>query len=279
MRREWYKKGRELVHEMESTQVSEDEVAIWYLGQCGFAIKGKKVIFIDVVFNDIFDDAGNSLRCYEPPFGAGEVCADYVLCTHEHIDHMAKDTIIGLHNSNPNTVFIVPGSCKEQMLQWGLSSERIIELDTSESVELEDVTIRGISTAHPVHRTDANGKAWSLAYDMEVNGIHLLHMGDTYITDELLDDIKSMGAPNVLMVPINGGDYYRERNEIIGNMSAGEAAIFATDIAADLTIPMHYDMIKGNTCNPLHFVESLWERDTSKKFVLPALGEAVIYKK
>ena len=277
MRREWYKKRRELIEEIERTQVSADEVAIWYLGQCGFAIKGKKVILIDVVFNDILDEEGNSLRCYEPPFSADEVCVDYVLCTHEHIDHMAKDTIMRLHDSSQKTIFIVPGVCKEQMLQWGLSSERIIEMDASESIELEDVKIGAISTAHPVHKMDANGRAWSLAYDIEVNGIHLLHMGDTYITDELLDALKSIDTPDVLMVPINGGDYYRERNDIIGNMSAREAAVFSTEITADLTIPMHYDMIRGNTCNPLRFVESIWERDTSRKFALPALGERIIY--
>ena len=65
IRRAWYKKGEELLDEIKNTKVSEDELAIWYLGQCGFVIKQQKIIYIDPVLNDIQDEHGNSRRIYE----------------------------------------------------------------------------------------------------------------------------------------------------------------------------------------------------------------------
>ena len=62
----------------------------------------------------------------------------------------------------------------------------------------------------------------------------------------------------------------------MGNMNSREACWFASEIGADLTIPLHYDMIGGNEENPLIFADymeriirrrsiifSVWERGIS----------------
>ena len=279
IKKEWYRKGIELLHEIKNTKVSEDELAIWYLGQCGFVVKQQKIIYIDPVLNDLRDKDGNSLRLYEPPFVPEMVEADYVFCTHEHIDHMPKKTLSGIYRNNEQVKIVVPGSCKEIVIGWGIAEDNIIEAGTIQQLILPGVAVNGISTAHPTHTQDTNGKERNLAYYLGINGIHLLHMGDTYITDRLLQDLKKHSAPHIFMVPINGSDYFRDRENIIGNMSAREAAFLAEELSVDLTIPMHYDMIKGNTCNPLGFLEELWNIAPQRKAALPALGERIIYKK
>lgn len=278
IRKAWCKKGRELLEEIKDTKVSEGELAIWYLGQCGFVLKQQKIIYIDPVLNDIQEN-GNSRRFYEPPFEPEMVEADYVFCTHEHADHMAKETILGIYKNNKAVRFVLPGVCKEIASGWGISEDKLIEAGANQPFALSDITVHGISTAHPTHRKGAAGKEWSLAYGLEMNGIFLLHMGDTYITERLLCDLKQLPAPNVFLPPINGADYFRDKENIIGNMSAREAAFMAEELSADLTIPMHYDMIKGNTCDPFVFLEELWDIAPWRKTALLALGERLIYKK
>ena len=275
----WYREGAELLDEIKNTEASEDELAIWYLGQCGFAIKKQKIIYIDPVLNDISDQDGRSRRLYAPPFAPELACADYVLCTHQHIDHMAEETLLGIYKNNRDVRFILPGVCIDLAVGWGIPRDHLIEAGTKSPLVLPGFAVRGISTAHPTHRREADGKEWSLAYDLEISGMHLLHMGDTYLTEQLLGDLKQLPPPNVLFTPINGSDHFRDRRDIIGNMSARESAYLADELSADLTIPMHYDMIMGNTCNPLGFLEELWEIAPARRAVLPVLGERVIYRK
>lgn len=279
IRKAWYKKGRQLLDEIKDTKVSEDELAIWYLGQCGFVVKQQKIIYIDPVLNDMQDKHGNSRRFYEPPFEPEMAEADYVFCTHEHADHMAKETVLGIYKNNKAVRFVLPGVCKDTAAGWGIPEDNLIEAGTNQPLALSDMTVHGVSTAHPTHRREEDGKEWSLAYGFEMNGIFLLHMGDTYITERLLHDLKQLPAPHVFLTPINGGDYFRDKRNIIGNMSAREAAFMAEELSADLTIPMHYDMIKNNTCDPFVFLEELWDIAPWRKTALPALGERIIYKK
>ena len=96
IRKAWYKKGKQLLDEIKETKVSEDELAIWYLGQCGFVVKQQKIIYIDPVLNDMRDENGYSRRFYEPPFEPEMAEADYVFCTHGHDDHMARETVLAL---------------------------------------------------------------------------------------------------------------------------------------------------------------------------------------
>lgn len=278
MKREWYKKGIELLNEIKNTKVASDEVAIWFLGQCGFVIKQESIIYIDPVINDIKDEKGNSKRLFAPPFLPGMVEADYVICTHKHADHMAKDTICGIYNSNENVKFILPGICKDIVMEWGISAERIIEARRGNKIMLGDVVVEAVSTAHPNHKVEPDGREWNLAYDIMLGNIHVLHMGDTYLTDMLLKCLKQLASPNILMVPINGRDYFRELQNIIGNMSEREAALLSTEIEADLTIPMHYDMIDGNTADPVHFLNLMCVTESAKKVKIMSLGERIIYK-
>ena len=50
-------------------------------------------------------------------------------------------------------------------------------------------------------------------------------------------------------------------------------------LKADLTIPTHFDMIEGNTIDPLIFAGELMEQNPAARWHIPALGERVLYMK
>ena len=62
----------------------------------------------------------------------------------------------------------------------------------------------------------------------------------------------------------------------MGNMNSREACWFASEIGADLTIPLHYDMIGGNEENPLVFADYMERYYPEKKYHIFRLGERYI---
>lgn len=47
---QWYKKGRELLEEIEKTYLPEELLSLWYIGQMGMIVKWKeKVLCLDPV--------------------------------------------------------------------------------------------------------------------------------------------------------------------------------------------------------------------------------------
>lgn len=278
-KRTWYCQGNPLAEEIEHTTVWEGSLALWSLGQCGFVWKKGVTVYIDPVLNDIKDSAGITRRWFPSPFPPEAVKGDYVLCTHGHKDHMAVETLTGIAASDSHIKFIIPGAWMETLSEAGIEKSRILPAKAHEKIDLPNLTILPISAAHPEHRTDQNGQDMALCYFVTMGDIHLLHLGDTYLTDSLLEDLQKLPAPHLFFPPINGGDYFRTKRNCIGNLSCLEAASLACMLQADFTIPTHFDMIKGNTVDPLIFARELMEQNPGAKWHIPSLGERFIYVK
>ena len=81
------------------------------------------------------------------------------------------------------------------------------------------------------------------------------------------------------ILPINGRDYFRNANDIIGNFDSAEAVTLADTIGADLLIPVHHDLYAVNKVNPAHFVDTLMTIAPRQKYHIFAPGERFIYMK
>lgn len=108
---------------------------------------------------------------------------------------------------------------------------------------------------------------------IEMNGKKLVHLGDTYVTEQLRNDLKELGKIDSIMLPINGRDEIREAQGIIGNLNCEEAAELAAYLRPDLSIPTHFDMVVGNTADPAVFKECLNEIMPESRCWIPTLME------
>ena len=276
MMEHWYKKGSDLLQEIAATSLPSDQLAVWYLGQCGFVFKwGQTVALIDPVLSDLPGEHG-SRRHFPAPFAPELLKADYVLCTHGHADHMAKDTLLGLQAGSP-VQFILPVGCREQAECFGLDAERIHFVQEGDTLSLSGMTVQPFSAAHPEHIFDPADPGMALGYRLELGGFCILHLGDTYLTEHLFAALTSLPQPDLLLAPINGQDFFRTRRNCIGNLEAEETARLALRLGAACTIPTHYDMVQDNTVDPLRFVAELRRLDPAARFALPALGERLIF--
>lgn len=119
----------------------------------------------------------------------------------------------------------------------------------------------------------------ALGYQLDLGGFTVVHLGDTYLTPRLYAALEALPQPDLLLAPINGQDFFRTQRNCIGNLEAEEAAQLAVRLCAGCSIPTHYDMVHGNTADPLRFVSALRRLDPAARFALPALGERLIFQK
>ena len=279
MNRTWYREGKSLLKEIEETSPAKQSLAFWYLGQMGYIFKGDVTVYMDVMLNDHLAANGNSARWYQPPFPPEKVRTDYVFCTHNHVDHLAPETLQGIAAHDPDTRFVLPAGCASVLEDLGIAPDRILPVNAGQTLELPGVRISAVATAHPVYQADEQGRDLSLAFLLEMNGVRVLHPGDTYLTGQLIRELSALPAPDLFFPPINGQDYFRTERNCIGNLNTIEAARLSEILQADLTIPSHFDMFVGNTVDPLEFARCFMALRPSAKWHIPALGERFLYHK
>ncbi len=270
----WKKKGEELLKEIETARPAEGMVQAWFLGQVGWVMKYEDtLIAIDPVLNEIGD-----ARMYEPPFAPDALTLDYVLCTHAHCDHMAPPTLQGILRKNPNVKIVVPAGCVGFAGKIGIPAENLLVAHEGSSIELTDqISIFSILTAHPVHVSSERDPDMSLGFEIDFGGRRVVHLGDTYLTKRLLDALKNRQTPDVLMMPVNGSDLFRAMDNCIGNMEAEEAAALAVTLKADISVPMHFDMMRGNTVDPLRFAARMRALAPGMEYRIPVPGARMIF--
>lgn len=266
-----------------NTLLTENQVALFYLGQEGFLFKYKNThILIDPYLSDYVDknccsDTVKWIRNYPVPIQAEELdFIDYILCTHTHYDHTDPYTLEKLARVNPNATFIVPAFAADLVAGYGISPDKIIGALTNTIIDCGDCEIHPVASAHEELHQDENGNYMELGYKMIFDNISIYHGGDCCLYDGLIDSLMNV---DIMMVPINGRSYYKLRDDIIGNMTIEEAVILAKEAKADILIPMHYDLYSVNCVNPANFVDFLYTNNPTQKFHMFVPGERFIYSK
>lgn len=266
------RKGEKLIREMNETSVPYGMMAIWFLGQESVVVKGgDTTIYIDPYMSD------NQGRAFPPPLRPEEITnASYCLITHEHGDHLDPGTIPMLAGNKPDTLFMAPGFCREDMIRLGVNSDKLFDARTDEWWIGSDVRIKPIPAAHEeLDYNSVRGHRF-VGYIIDLNGVKLYHAGDTLIYPGLIDSLKAE-IIDVGMLPINGRDSFRTAKGIIGNMNYREAVQLTVSAGFDMVIPLHYDMFRGNSEKPGYFLDYLYENYPEQKSHVMARFERFVY--
>jgi L-ascorbate metabolism protein UlaG (beta-lactamase superfamily) len=284
-RTRWYKQGDALLEEIENSRPGPGEAWIWYLGQHGFVINlGGLVFYIDAILNDLKNREGRSVREYPPPFTPDMVKrVDYVLCTHNHSDHLNLETLAPLARANPRARFVVPRPWTRVLRDAGIDGGRILGAAEAEELELGPASVLPLAAVHTRYIQDepergAGNEVLCLGYVLKAGGLSVYHAGDTWVTPPLVRALKTAGPLNIVILPINGTDWERTGNGFIGNMSPLDAVKLAREIPADLCVPAHYDMMAANSEDPALFAAYMYRHCPEKRFHIFALGERFIYR-
>lgn len=264
------------------TQLTDGQIALFYLGQEGFLIRYHDNYFlIDPYLSDYVDryccrENVKWVRRYDAPVLPEQLdFVDYVFCTHDHFDHADPDTLRAIAGHNPKAKFIVPEPIRTTIQSYGIEAGRIIGAAAGQEICLGECRISPVPAAHEELHTDENGNYKELGYKMTFGNTTLFHAGDCCIYDGLADYLKNI---DILMVPVNGRSYYKLHHDIIGNMDAAEAVLLAQETNARLLVPMHFDLYDVNCINPAHFVDCLYQINPGQAFHMFSPGERYIFQ-
>ena len=245
-----------------STRLTDDQIALFYLGQEGFVIKFRdKYILIDAYLSDHCNRCGGVpgmwRRQYDPPMQPRELdFIDAVFVTHGHDDHADPDTLSELVKVNHKAVFVCPEPIGELMASFGIPRERILPARVGEEMDFGWMKVIPVPAAHDTLQVDEAGRSEALGYRFSLGGIELFHAGDTLLYEGVEDWLEGV---DVAMLPVNGRDFFRTGAGIVGNMDAREAAVLCATLGVKLLIPMHYDLFAVNDL-PLSLVAGFIER-------------------
>ena len=267
------------------TKLAEGQIALFYLGQVGFLIKyNEKYLLVDGYLSDYVDrnccsDLVHWVRKYPAPIKAEELdFVDYVLCTHPHFDHADPDTLATLAKINHKAKYIVSAANVKTIASYGVKESDILGLCADTETVLEQgIGVTAIPSAHEEFHKDENGDFIEVGFRITLGDTVLFHAGDGCPYEGLAERV--MGV-DILMLPINGRDYYRTRVcDIIGCFDSREAVLLAREVGAQLLIPTHFDLYDCNGVNPAHFVDTLKTLSFDQCFHVFVPGERYIYMK
>ena len=218
-------------------------LVVTWLGQASFRFDaGGRRLLVDPFF------AEHEHRTY-PPLSVDEHGSgvDWLLVTHEHIDHLDPYSLREVAARSPGLTVVAPAPL-EAMVREAAPGAAFTAVGRGDRVELPGA---GTCTVVPaVHgRTVADGYPDDPAfvgYVLELEGTSLYHAGDTIVTDGLVEALAPLRV-DVALLPINGRTYFREREELVGNMGPRDAVALAAEIGARILVPIHWDLFRGNT--------------------------------
>jgi L-ascorbate 6-phosphate lactonase len=279
-------KEAELIAQIEGLPVPPGQVALWALGQSGFVIKGGATIaYIDPYLSDSGAAIG-AMRRFPIPIDPGSIQhADVVFATHEHLDHADGPTLGPLMAASPQATLITSPQGREIALQADVSAERIVIPRIGEPVEIAGLTYTAIPASHaasalPIARyayeADKEGHARWMGFLISCNGVTLYHSGDTILFPELLTALNGQRI-DLALLPINGRDFFREQQDIVGNLWPREAVELAVTIEARVLVGCHNDLFAGNRLNPGMLFDELDRHAPWQRCHLLQPGELYLY--
>ena len=179
---------------------------------------------------------------------------DWVLITHEHLDHLDLPFLPEVLERSPGASIVLPAPIVP-LVEDIVDESRIVAVQPHDSLDLGGLEVTVVPAFHGVTMEDAYGDGSAVGGRPRFVGYVLggdapiYHAGDTIVTDELVSALRPLGI-EVALLPVNGRDPEREARGIVGNMDAAEAVELALEIGASTLVPYHWDGFSGNTVSP-----------------------------
>jgi len=212
-----------------------------WLGQAGFLVEtGGGRLLIDPFFSE------HEGRTFPPPpideFGAR---IDRVLVSHEHLDHLDPPSLQGVAERSPGVEVIAPAPLREMVEGLPFRGVR-----PGDRLDLPGgVAARVVPAVHAVHPRDGYSEGDPprfVGFVLEADGVAIYHAGDTIADDLVVAGLEGVRV-DVALLPVNGRTYFREQEDLAGNMGPRDAVALAAHCGASVLVPIHWDLFEGNT--------------------------------
>jgi L-ascorbate metabolism protein UlaG (beta-lactamase superfamily) len=250
--------GDDLLADIESTKRAPDGFRLWWLGQSGFLVQwnGRHLLFDPYLSDSLTEKYADTDKPHTrmTELAVNPSCLDFidvVTSSHNHTDHLDRETLCPLLEANPNMALIVPAANRSFVAErLQVEQQRLTTLDDGQDIDVAGFTVHAVPAAHETVEQDERDRCRFLGYVVQFGDWTIYHSGDTVLYDEMVERLTSWSI-DVAILPINGRGPERR---VAGNLWGREAAKLAHDIGARLVIPCHYEMFEFNTASPDEFI-------------------------
>jgi L-ascorbate metabolism protein UlaG (beta-lactamase superfamily) len=248
--------------DVEAARAQGDALHLWWLGQSGFLIQWQgRHLLLDPYLSDSltmkYAHTNNPHMRMTARVIAPEQLGfvDLVTSSHNHTDHLDRETLIPLRQANPNLQLIIPEANRTFVAErLGCDPAWPLGLDDGTTASIGGFTVTGAPAAHEQFDQDDQGRHRFLGYIVQCGPWTLYHSGDTIWYEGMVEKLRRWSI-DIAMLPINGRAPERR---VAGNLDGAEAATLAREIGAGLAIPCHYEMFTFNTASPDDFIAACW---------------------
>lgn len=263
------------LRDVEHARENLEHLHLWWLGQSGFLLQWQAHhLLLDPYLSDSLTHKYATtdkphVRMTERVIAPERLnFVQVVTSSHNHTDHLDRDTLVPLLRANPRLELIIPEANREFVVnRLEVPVELPRGLDAGKSITVAGFHIHAVPAAHNELEKDAGGRHKFLGYVIEAGPWILYHSGDTLRYDGM-ENWLGRWPIDVALLPINGD---RPERRVAGNLDGAQAARLAKDVGARVVIPCHYDMFEFNTASPDEFAATA--RSLDQPFHILRAGE------
>ena len=158
---------------------------------------------------------------------------------------MDPDTLSPYLQGGGRAIIAAPAPEAEKAIALG--AQKVVFARAEQSFQVGGVKITPIPCAHTQLHLDDGGRFCELSYLIDFGGGNRIFFGgDMSLYDGLRERLER-AEPALMLLPVNGRDEERTANDIIGNITAEEAASLAAELGVPF-VPMHHDLYEINRC-------------------------------
>jgi len=252
-----------------------DGLRVTWMGHSSVLVEidGRRIL-VDPVWSDRIGPLIGRKRFHKPPIQIDSLPKlDAVLISHEHYDHLDKDTILAL--ANRDTKFYVPLGVGQHLKDWGIPAERIIEMDWWDSTTLDghDFTIIATPARHYPGRWFSSIPTLWTSWTILGPRHRVFFSGDTGMLPTFDDIGKKYGPFDLTMIEI--GAYHENLGDI--HLGPVQAVDVHLSLRGKLLLPVHWGTFNLGIHAWTDPIETMIKTATNKSvnFVAPMPGQPV----
>lgn len=208
---------------------------------------------------------------------------DYIIISHNHLDHMDRKSLLFLKAANPDLQILVPEGDEHWFKKHNFA--HVYSCTWWKKYQLEDVDFTFLPALHWSQRGlfDRNKSLWG-SWMIQARAYNIYFAGDTAYSHHFKAIGKEFPHIDIAMMPV--GPCEPRKYMYDTHVNAEEAGEAFLDLKAQQFIPMHWGTFHFGTDafeTPIRRLQRWWKRNRAtlhhKFLLIPKFGESIKIKK
>lgn len=199
---------------------------VTWLGQAGllFEIDNKKILIDPYLSNSVFKIQPQNFRRVEVDERFLKIVPDVIVITHNHLDHLDKETLSNYLTQNSSVTVLAPQGSWQEVRSFGGLKNNYVLFNAGTTWSEKYATFRAVKAQH--------SDEFAIGVYITVNNKNYYVTGDTLYSEKVFSSLPNEQV-DIVFLPING---------VGNNMNFIDAERFSKRINAKTVVPIHYGM-------------------------------------